>query len=318
MFTAAAKEMMKMCLIDGYRHKEEIAVLAPTDAMKNARAFAEKLHEASAVAREKCEDTVEGVTDKADELAAKAKDALGGGSGLGGMFGSVAGSAIAAGTAVAGAGADLAASGAGLAAEKAIKAVALAMDEAIKAIDQPFKDVGKDIFTLKENEIIAKYCTIIDVSVKIPNAVKCVRGDGPPNVYKQCNPSACIDTMQSVCEKEILEGLREVVQEEINKHIVTKAWDLLIENYNKANAKLREYKALEGFVGDPIKLDINEYIIKECAKQFADLMRKKEDEIRKNPSYKSKEMPRTFHWFFSDDPAYDSFTMEHYANYKKK
>merc|ERR1719451_256963 len=99
--------------------------------MDKMRKFAKQLHEASAVAREKCEDTMEGVT-------------------------------------------DMAASGAGLAAEKAILLVATAMDEAIKALDQPFKDVGKDIFRIKEVEIIKCYMNIIE-NARIKDAQKAVR-----------------------------------------------------------------------------------------------------------------------------------------------
>jgi hypothetical protein len=324
MFTAAAKECMKMSLIDAYRHKDEVQVLAPSETMEKVRNFAKKCDEAAACAREKCEDTVGGVTDKADDLAAQAKDALSGGGGLTGMIGGLAGSAIAGATAVAGGAADLAASGTGIVAEKAIQAVAAGMHKAIEALDQPFKDVGKDILGLKENEIIACYCKIIDDSVKITDAAKCVRGELPrgQKEYNECKPTACVDTMQAVCQKEILEGLRGVVQEEINKHLVTRMWDGLIENYNAANAKLKEYPALAGFVGEPFKLDINEYIIGEVASQFHGLMQRKEGEIRKAPGTeqnpKSKSMPRTFHLFFSGNPPYDEFTMEHYANYKKQ
>jgi len=316
MFNAASKEMMKMCLVDGYRNRDKIEVLAPSDGMDKMRKFAKQLHEASAVAREKCEDTMEGVTDKADELAAKAKEAAGG---AGGMLGGMMGSALAGATAVAGAAADMAASGAGLAAEKAILLVATAMDEAISALDQPFKDVGKDIFKIKEVEIIKCYMNIIE-NARVQDAVKAVRGAAPYGAaeYSACAPGACCDLLQSVCQEEIHTELLKVVQEEIDKHFVTKAWDMLIEKYNEANAKLKTYKALEGFVGEPFKLDINVYISKECAKQFHGLMCEREGEIRKSPEGKSKEMPRMFHHFFSGDPAFDDFTMEHYANFRKK
>lgn len=315
MFTVGVKEMLKMCLVDGYLNREQIAVLAPGEAMEKLRAFAEKVNKASEVARDTCEDAMEGATDKANELADKAKEAAG----SGGMFGKLAGSAIAGATDLAGKAANAAASGAGLAAEKALQLLYTALKAAIDAIDQPFKDVGKDIFRIKEKEIITCYLKVIE-DCRINDAVKCVRGSAPygADEYKACKPSACCDLLQSVCEKEIIAGLRGVVQEEINKHAGTKAWDLAIEKYNECNAKLKEYSFLKDYVGEPFKLDINEYIIESCAGEFHRLMCEREAEIRKAPEGKSKEMPRMFHHLFGGDPDYNGFTMEHYANFRKK
>lgn len=315
LFTAGAKECMKRSLIFAYRHKDEINVLAPSKEMERVRAFAANLHKASDVARDKCKDTVGAATDSADALAAKAADVA---ADKGGFLGSIAGGIVQAGVNVAGAATDLAASGAGLAAEKAIKLVADAMEAAIGALDQPFKDVGKDIFQLKENEIIAAYCTIIDKKVKIANAVECVRGNAPYGEaqYKLCK-SGCVDTMHNVCKTEITEDLRAVVQDEINKHLVTKMWDGMIEKYNEANQALKQYSVLKDFLGDDIKLNINEYIVGEVVQQFHQLMVAREHEIRADPKGKSEQMPVVFPKIFSGFP-HDQFSLEDYANMNRK
>lgn len=315
MFTAATKEMMKMCVVDAYLKKDELKVVAPTSAMENVRNFAQKMHDASAVAREKCTDAMGSATDTANELAEAAKEKA---EEKGGMLGGMLGSAAAMVTDLAGSAANVAASAAGLAAEKAIKGVAVAMDASINALDDPFEKVGKDIFHEKQAEIINKYASIIN-GCRIPKAVEVVRGAEPFGAaeYANCKPSKCCDTLQNVCKDDIHKGLHEVVQEEINKHAVTKAWDLMIENYNKCNEKLGEYPILKEMQTEPIKLDINKYIVEEVAAQFHELMCKREAEIRQSPEGKSKEMPRTFHLCFGGEPAYDAFTMEHYANFRK-
>jgi len=108
------------------------------------------------------------------------------------------------------------------------------------------------------------------------------------------------------------------VQPEIDKHVVTKVWDWLIEKYNECIAKLNEYEFLKEWVPDPIKLDINEYIVAETTSQFHGLMCRREAEIRAAPQGKSKEMPRMFHKCFSGDPEYNKITLEEYANFRKK
>merc|ERR1711957_749207 len=152
-------------------------------------------------------------------------------------------------------------------------------DAAILGIDQPFKDVGKDIFRIKEAEIIKCYWDLI-ADCRIKDAAKCVRGAEPygETEYKACKTSACIDMLFSVCEADVEKGLLAVVQDEINKHAVTKAWDLAIENYNKANEKLGEYPILKSFQTEGIKLDINVYIVKECMNEFRKLMAEREGE----------------------------------------
>jgi hypothetical protein len=322
MFTAGVKEMMKLALLNGYIRAKNpdtgLTVLAPGEQMAKIREFAVKMHEASQVARGKCEDTVESGTDKVNELAEAGAEAA---AKAGGVFGGMLGGLAAGAADLAGKAANVAASGAGLVAEKAIHLVAVALDEAIAAIDKPFADVGKDIFTLKEQEIVGKYVHLIK-ECRIPDAVSVVRGDKPwgPDQYAACSQTRCVDTFYNVCKQDTIAGLREIVQPEIDKHVVTKTWDSVIEKINECNDALRKFKALEGYLMDNIKLDINEYIITEVDKQFLEMMQSVEKQIRPcSKTYSDKtDMPRTFHMLFSGTPGYGEFTYEDYVNFRQK
>jgi len=311
---------MRLALIDAYKNRDNLNVKAP--AIDPIRNLVDKLRKAAAVAKEKLEGAVGSVTDGADELAAKAKEAA---SGVGGFMGGALNMAAKVGEAatnVAGSVADAAASGTGAVAAKALELLADALDACLKAIDEPFQNVGKDIFRIKETEIIECYCKIIDKKVQIKDAVVCVRGADPwgEAEYKACKPTSCVDTMQSVCEKEIREDLRAVVQPEIDKHTVTKVWDVLMDKYNECNAELKKYDFLKDYVGEPFKLDLNEHIVNEVTTQFHGFMQEKEKAIRADPKSvigRSK-MPVVFPRLFSGTPKYNEFTMEDYANMERK
>jgi len=191
MFTAATKEMMKMCVVDGYLSKDELKVLAPGEAMAKARAFNVSLYETAAIAKIKCVDTVGSGTDKVDEAAADLKDKMKEKGGfLGGLVGSVVEGAANVTTTVV----DTAASGTGFLAEKAIKAVAIVLEEAIKQIDEPFEAVGKDIFELKKTEIIGSIVrsSMTAGSQGLSNASVARLLGAPPNMQRASRPCAAI------------------------------------------------------------------------------------------------------------------------------
>merc|ERR1712107_198138 len=117
---------------------------------------------------------------------------------------------------------------------------------------------------------------------RLPMAVPIVRGEPPydGNSYRNCSQTRCVDTFHNVCKEKTLEGLRGIVQKEINEHTVTKVWDLSIEKFNECNDALRKHKFLEPYLMDNFKLDINEYIIAEVDKQFLEMMQSVEKQIR--------------------------------------
>lgn len=326
MFMEGAKQMMKQALVQAYhlREKNSLEIEAPTEQMESIRKMAEALHKWSDEAKAKLDALGDKVEDKLDSMAdsvGEAAEKIGGG-----MMGSLVGGLAQGASAIAGKATDIAASGTGFLVEKGLLATALALDAAIKAIDDPFKAVGNDIFDAKKTELITGYCEIIeDERVRINDAVQCVRGQAPygPAEYANCPSDKCVRTMQKQVTAEMQKKLHTIVQSEIDKHIVTKVWDKLIETYNAANAEIKKiedkYSMLKGISGEPFKLDINEYIVNQVIIKFYCLMAAQEARIRKNPIDFSKktDIPTLFHLLFSGTPAYNDFTLEHFANMKR-
>jgi hypothetical protein len=326
MFMEGAKQMMKQALVQAYhkREKNSLEIDAPTEQMASIRKMAEALHKWSDEAKAKVDALGDKVEDKLDSMADSVGDAaekIGGG-----MMGSLVGGLASGVSAVAGKATDIAASGTGFLVEKGLLATALALDAAIKAIDDPFKIVGNDIFDCKKSELITGYCEIIeDERVRINDAVQCVRGAAPygPSEYAKCQPDKCVRTMQKQVTVEMQKKLHTIVQGEIDNHLVTKVWDKLIETYNAANAEIKKiedkYAMLKGISGEPFKLDINEYIVNQVIIKFYVLMANEEARIRQNPIEFSPKtnIPTIFHLLFSGTPAYNEFTLEHFANMKR-
>jgi len=326
MFMEAAKQMMKQALVQAYhaREKNSLAIEAPTEQMESIRKMADALHKWSDEAKAKLDALGDKVEDKLDSMAdsvGEAAEKIGGG-----MMGSLVGGLASGVSAVAGKATDIAASGTGFLVEKGLLATALALDAAIKAIDDPFKAVGNDIFDAKKTELITGYCEIIeDDRIRINDAVQFVRGQAPygPTEYANCQSDKCVRLMQKQVTAEMQKKLHTIVQGEIDKHIVTKVWDKLIETYNAANAEIKKiedkYTMLKGISGEPFKLDINEYIVNQVIIQFYILMAAQEARIRKSPSDFSQKtsIPLLFHLLFSGTPAYNELTLEHYANMKR-
>lgn len=326
MFMEGAKQMMKQALVQAYhaREKNSLEIEAPTEQMESIRKMAETLHKWSDESKAKIEELSDKVEDKLDSMAdsvGEVAEKMGGG-----MFGALAGGLASGAAAVAGKATDLAASGTGFLVEKTLLGLALTLDAAIKAIDDPFKAVGNDIFDAKKTELIQGYCEIIeDERVRINEAVRCVRGEPPygPAEYNNCPSDKCVRTMQKQVTADMQKKLHTIVQDEINKHVVTKAWDYLIETYNKANAEIKKiedkYSMLKGISGDPFKLDINEYIVNQVIIKFYILMAVQEARIRKNPiEFSPKtDIPTLFHQLFAGAPLYNEFTLEHFANMKR-
>jgi len=221
---------------------------------------------------------------------------------------------------------DVAASASGFMMEKGLTGLGAALDFAIEAIDKPFADVGKDIFNDKKDAIIECYCTIIDgEKFKITDPQNTVRGKAPwgEAEYKACDTSNCVRLMQNLCLAEQKTEMLKIVQDRINEHIVTRVWNDLIKAYEKCiealNKITTQYEILKGLEREPFKLDLGEYIVHQTIVEFYKLMMDQEAEIRKEPSKfaKKTKMPEVFPLLFSGNPAYDAFTLSHYANMER-
>merc|ERR1719150_3028184 len=100
-----------------------------------------------------------------------------------------------------------------------------------------------------------------------------------------------------------------IVQQFINDHAITKAWDVLIETANKAHEKISQYAQLEDYGFKKIELDINTYIVTESILALGELMGKVEGTIRNDSAGQSRQ-PQTFAAVFSGTELMDT----HYNN----
>lgn len=292
-YELGAKQMMKRCLVYGYKHKADIKVKAPTEELAQIRRFHEKLEEWEKNVAAKVDGAKDSVNEKIDKGADKIGDAA---TKIGGnLFGAGVDMLAGAAATVVTAGMEGAAAVSGAVAELALKGLAKTLGAAIHAIDKPFEDVANDIFEAKKEKIVEMYCKIIGDKVKIEGAIKLVRGDPPHDQAKEGkvgdtkSGSACVLLMQQNVTVKMQTELHKVVQEEINKHAVTKACDVLVETYNKIIKEVGEIEALKKIVGGELKLDINTYIVNQCIIEFFTLMAKREVEIRTNESLKKEE-----------------------------
>lgn len=312
--------MMKRCLVYGYKNKADIKVKAPTEELAQIRRFHEKLEEWEKNVAAKVDGAKDSVNEKIDKGADKLGDAA---TKFGGnVFGAVVDCAAGAAATVVTAGMEGAAAVSGAVAELALKGLAKTLGAAIHAIDKPFEDVANDIFEAKKEKIVEMYCKIIGDKVKIEGAIKLVRGDPPHDQAKEgkvgdkISSSACVLLMQQNVTELMQTELHTVVQEEINKHAVTKACDVLIETYNRIIKETENIEVLQKISGGPLKLDINTHIVNQCIIEFFTLMAKREVEIRTNEDLKKaegalSEMPKIFHLVFS---GFQDWTFAHYTD----
>jgi len=180
---------------------------------------------------------------------------------------------------------------AGKALNLALSTAADGMDAAVDAIEKPFTEVGRDIVKAKEKEIVDIFVKYIN-GFDFPNAFSLVRG-------KQTD--AISTTMTVAMVQPLAKELLPIVQAEIDKHAVTKAWDLAIEKTNEMIKMMQEKvpDLMDKYGPKPIKLDINIHIVTKVIEQIAVLMGTKETEVRRDPAGKSSK-PKLFEACFSN------------------
>lgn len=288
-----AREMEILCVQRAMGKAEEVKVPAPNCVDKH-KANAEKLRAAAEAAREKMTDLLD--NDLASGLLDSAQNLVGGSKGglLGKMFGMASMAAGMADKAT-----ELTGQAAGAAVGGALEGLAKALDAAIAAIEKPFTEVGKDIVSNKYNEILQVYADFIN-NYKFADSRALCRGAEPygPDEYAACAGDAISASLCAASVQDLAKLLLPIVQSEIDKHAVTKAWDLVIETTNKAYDFIRQYAVLEQFGLEKTDLDINIHIVTNTILGLGDLMGKEEAEIRKNPANLSR-APETFAAVFS-------------------
>jgi len=192
----------------------------------------------------------------------------------GGMMGSLIGEmAAAADKAI-----DVAAAAGGGALKLAFDTMADAILKAKEELAKPFTEVGRDILKAKDKEVKEVLCNYIN---KYPFPTPFMLCRDPLLGSKRISQVLVVSAV-----RDLAPPLLSVVQEEINKHAVTKAWDMAIEKTN-AFINLLQEKApdlMERYGPTPIKLDINNYIVTKVIEKILELMAEKEVAVRASPS----------------------------------
>lgn len=280
----ACKEMETITCKYAISEFESIIVVPPNE-VNQFRANAERCREAGESVKDSLKDMAEG--GQAEAMSEKVAS--------GGMLGGMA--------KMAGKALDKAAEAGGDAAGKLINqalfTAAKGMDTAVDAIQKPFTEVGRDIVKAKQPEIVEIFVQYIN-KWKFPEAYKLCRGQKGDAISLH---------MTVAMVKPLANALLPIVQTEINKHAVTKAWDLAIEETNKMINLMKDKvpDLMDKYGPKPIELDINIHIVTKVIEQIAFLMGKKEIEVRQNPAGKSTK-PFLFEAVFTPDTT---LTVEH-------
>jgi len=248
-------------------------------------------------------DNAKRCRDAGEEAKAKIAEVAGGGNAeaigekvaSGGMLGGMMGSAMK----MVDKAAEVSGDAAGKAINLALHTAADGMDKAVDAIEKPFTEVGRDIVKAKEKEIVDIFVKYIN-GFDFPNAFNLIRAGGSDSIST---------TMTVAMVQPLAKQLLPIVQAEIDKHAVTKAWDLAIEKTNEMIAMFQEKvpDLMDKYGPTPIKLDINIHIVTKVIEQIAKMMGIKEAEVRQNPAGKSSK-PKLFEACFNKDTV---LTVEH-------
>jgi len=284
MCDVGAREMEILCVTQAMG-KPETLIVKPPDCVNKHRANAQKLRDAAEYALTAITEITSG------DMGERVAGAVAKGGMLGKVFG-MAGQAV-------DKAAEMSGAAAGAAVSSSLNLMSQGLDKAIDAIQKPFTDVGKDLVNTKYNDILKVYADFIN-NYKFADSLALCRGAEPfgPDEYNACAGDAISSSLTAASVQDLAKLMLPIVQTEIDKHAITKAWDLVIDSTNAAYDFIRQYAVLENFGLEKTDLDINIYIVTETILGLGELMGKEEAAIRVNPQGKSRR-PETFAVVFS-------------------
>jgi hypothetical protein len=287
---------MEILSVSAVMCSTDALIIPPPDCVNDQRGNAQKLRDAATAAVDKITELTE--ADTAQNMVGETENK--------GMMGQMIGFMAKAADGVA----ELTGKGAGMILSTSLNGMAAAMDAAVAKVEKPFSEVGRDIVSKKQNELVEIYAQYIN-QYDHPDPISLVRGVDPYEdaQYKAVPPDSISKALTEAARAELAEKMLPIVQPAIDDHAITKAWDLLIENVNKAHAKISQYAQLSEYGITPISLDINTYIVNETITVLGEQMGKVEGVTRENSSGKSR-CPETFGAVFSGTPLMDT----HYNN----
>jgi len=291
------KQMLKLCVSAALEKTSEIRVEPPKE-INQLRQVATQLRDANAKGKAPEAAPAEAPAEAPaasnevfdNNAAPAAAEAPKSGGGLMG-FVSAGASAL---TKVAEAGSSVLAQGI----DKALNVMADQLDNAVAAIEKPLSNIGQSLAEQKKSEIEAVFASQIqalDLKTEM-TAVTLVRGSEPYGEAEyQAVPGDSLSQFLLTKARSGLEAeMATAVGEAIKANGAMQAWGTAIGKYNAAVAKLEAM----GLKAQPIKLDLQQYIVAQTVTSIGTAMGKAETEIRKAPQGKS-DFPVTFAKVFS-------------------
>jgi hypothetical protein len=288
----------------------EMAVQAPGKEMDQLRGLVVNLMKSAEEAKNNSVGTAVG--EGADKVAEKATSLFGGA--VGSFVGKVSGGVGTAAEAVAGV--------AGTGIEQCLNAMGQGVQSTIDSLDASFSRVARDLAASKSKEILKVYeitlaeCNLTSNSSSATGYRALVRGETPfgEEEYKKCPSDKITQEFNKISATSLKVALEPAVGDAISKSTAVSAFDKAKDQYTAANEYLASIDFLKQFKGEPIQIDLKEYVVQQVIQKMGSVMAVREGEIRKEPSGKVSKFPETFPICFSGM----QMTNANYTTYKEE
>lgn len=198
----------------------------------------------------------------------------------------------------AGAAADAAGGAKDAVVKAGLNTIADGLDGAVDKVEKPFAQIGSDIVTAKGPEILEVLKEAIGTSLtpEVLTAQEAdvrdlVRGKTPwgkaeLDALNTENPGAITQFLMKSSRAGMIEKLKPICEETIKKHTITTTWNTFNDSYNSLCGKVDALN-IDALKMEPMKLDIDDYIVGEVIEQIGAIMAKEEASIRAAPAGKS-------------------------------
>ena len=196
--------------------------------------------------------------------------------------------------------ADAASELAGKGIDLVCKGMADTMDKSVDAIEGSMTTVGKTLVSGSKEEIKQSLLKVIE-RTELARATALCRGAEPHGAaeYQACAGNSLSAFLGSKVQADIEAELLSLVGDAVRASTAVTTWDAAIGQYNKLVGKMEEMNMAKP---EPIKLDLEKYIVAQTVASILDVMGKAEAEVRKDSAKEratKPEHPVTFSKVFS-------------------
>lgn len=259
----AGKEMLLLCAALAMERSEDIKVQPPPE-IAQMRKHAADLRGQGDQARAQLAPAA-AAGGLAGDLAAVAPAAGGMAAMMGGMLTKAADAA----SELAGKGIDL-----------VCKGMADTMDKSVDAIEGSMTTVGKTLVSGSKEEIKQSLLKVIE-RTNLERATALCRGAEPHGAaeYQACAGNSLSAFLGSKVQADIEAELMSLVGDAVRASTAVTTWDAAIGQYNALVGKMEEMNMAKP---EPIKLDLEKYIVAQTVASILDVMGKAEAEVRKD------------------------------------